>query len=165
MRLLKVACGLAVALALSGCGGGSASTPASASSQSSSSSVSSSPTGSSGSSTVSSSGSSTGSPTGSGSGAGSGSGNTTPTVRTATISWSAPTTNTNGSALTNLSGYRLYYGTSSASLSQEIDISGASTLQYVVTGLVPGTWYFAVASVTNDGEESALSTVVSKTIS
>jgi hypothetical protein len=35
----------------------------------------------------------------------------------------------------------------------------------VVTGLTTGTWYFAVSAYTNDGEESGLSAVGSKTIS
>lgn len=38
-------------------------------------------------------------------------------------------------------------------------------MQYVISGLTAGTWYFAVASLTNDGEQSALSATVSKTIS
>lgn len=160
MRLLNVACGLAAAILLSGCGGGSpsssASTPAAAGSTSSSVST---PTGSSSGST---SGSTSGSSSGSGSG--SGTGTSTPATGDASLSWKAPTTNTDGSALTNLAGYYIHYGTNSSNLSQQVDISNPGALQYVVTGLGAGTWYFAITSYTNDGEESALSSVVSKTI-
>jgi hypothetical protein len=90
---------------------------------------------------------------------------TTPTSTTATVSWVAPTENSNGTALTNLAGYTIYYGTNSSSLTQTIQVANAATLQYVVTGLTPGTWYFAVASYTTAGVQSALSPQSSKTIS
>jgi hypothetical protein len=92
---------------------------------------------------------------------------TTPTTGTATVSWAAPTANTNGSALTNLAGYKVYYGTDAASLTTEqvVEVANPATLNYVLTGLGSGTWYFAVASYSASGEESALSAVSSKTIS
>ena len=82
---------------------------------------------------------------------------------TATLSWEAPTTNTDGSALIDLSGYRIYYGMSSADLSQTVQL-GLGTQTYVIENLGTGTWYFAIRAVTNTGLESALSQVVSKTI-
>jgi len=88
-----------------------------------------------------------------------------PTSKTADVSWSAPTTNTNGSALTDLAGYRIYYGTSPSQLTQKVDIPSAGATNYVVQGLTQGTWYFAVTSYTNTGLESGLSSVVSKSIS
>jgi Fibronectin type III domain len=83
---------------------------------------------------------------------------------TATMSWTAPTMNSDGSPLSALAGFTIYYGTSSASLTQTIQIPNAGAVNYVVTNLSPGTWYFAVSAYTNAGEQSALSTVVSKTI-
>lgn len=91
-------------------------------------------------------------------------GTTTPTTGTATVSWVAPTQNSDGSALTNLVGYNVYYGTSANALSQKVWISNPATLQYVVTGLGQGTWYFAVTSVTGAGTESSPSPTVIKTI-
>jgi len=82
----------------------------------------------------------------------------------ATLSWMAPTTNTDGTALTDLAGYRIYYGMSPSDLSESIAITTTGIQTYVVEGLGPGTWYFAVVAVTTDGAESALSTVVSKLI-
>lgn len=88
----------------------------------------------------------------------------TETTRNVEVSWSAPTTNTNGSALTDLAGYRVYYGTSPGTLSQSVDVPTAGAIDYVVQGLKTGTWYFAVVAYTNTGLESTRSTVVSKTI-
>jgi len=82
----------------------------------------------------------------------------------ATLTWTAPTKNSDGSALTDLAGYHIYYGTSPGSLSNMINITSPSTLTYVVTDLGTGTWYFAVAAYTNSGLESEMSNVGSKTI-
>ena len=83
---------------------------------------------------------------------------------TATLSWQAPTTDTNGQALTDLSGYVIYYGTSESSLNQTIQLNSIGTQTYVIDNLGPGTWYFAVRAMASSGAESALSNVVSKTI-
>ena len=82
----------------------------------------------------------------------------------ATLSWQAPMTDTNGQALTDLSGYVIYYGTSESSLSQSIELNNIGTQTYVIDNLGPGTWYFAVRAMASSGAESALSNVVSKTI-
>lgn len=83
---------------------------------------------------------------------------------TATLSWEAPTTTTTGSALTNLSGYRIYYGLSTEDLSQTVQLAGIGIQTYVIDNLGQGTWYFAVKAVTTSGVESSLSNIVSKTI-
>jgi hypothetical protein len=89
----------------------------------------------------------------------------TPSVTSsATVTWTAPTENTNGTALTDLAGYTIYYGTSASSMTQTIQVKSATATSYVITGLTSGTWYFAVASYTSGGTESALSAVSSKTI-
>ena len=96
---------------------------------------------------------------------GSGPGTSVPTGSgAATLSWEAPTTYTNGAALTNLGGYRIYYGTSADNLSQTIQLSGVGMQTYVIDNLGGGTWFFAIKAITNNGLESALSDVVSKTI-
>lgn len=81
------------------------------------------------------------------------------------MSWSAPTTNTNGSALTDLAGFHIHYGTTAGALTQEVDVATPGTMTYTINGLGTGTWYFAVSAYTNAGEESGLSAVGSKTIS
>ena len=79
------------------------------------------------------------------------------------LSWTAPTSNTDGTALTDLAGYKIYYGTSSTNLNTMVTVSNGST-NYVIEGLTAGTWYFAISSYTTVGTESALSNVVSKTV-
>jgi hypothetical protein len=82
----------------------------------------------------------------------------------ATLSWLAPTLNTNGTALTNLAGYRIYYGRSAASMTQVIQLAGTGVQSYVVTELSPGTWFFSVDAYSSTGASSNQSAVVSKTI-
>ena len=64
-----------------------------------------------------------------------------PTNGSATLSWTPPTQNTDGSALTNLAGYRILYGTSASALTQTIEIANPGLATYVVTGLSSGNWY------------------------
>jgi Fibronectin type III domain len=99
--------------------------------------------------------------------AGSGSSGSTPptaSVDSVTINWTPPTENTNGSALTNLAGYNIHYGTSSGSLTKTISISNPGIATYVVSNLTPGKYYFAVAAVNSAGTESPLSAQVSTTV-
>jgi hypothetical protein len=66
--------------------------------------------------------------------------------------------------VTTLTGYTIYYGTSSGSLTQSVVVSGASTTSYTITGLAAGTWYFAVTADAVDGTRSSMSNLGSKTI-
>ena len=88
----------------------------------------------------------------------------TPTTGSATLEWSPPTQNTDGSALTNLAGFRIVYGTSATALTQTIEVNNAALSSYVVDGLAAGTWYFAVVAVNSAGAQSIQSNVASKTI-
>lgn len=87
-----------------------------------------------------------------------------PTVRAATLSWTAPTQNTDGSTLTNLAGYRIYYGTSSTALTQMVQVSSAGITTYVLENLSPSTYYFSVRAYNSAGAESVSSNVVSKSV-
>jgi hypothetical protein len=82
----------------------------------------------------------------------------------ATLSWTPPTANTDGSQLTTLAGYRIYYGKSSSQLDQVVEISNPGISSYQVDGLTEGTWYFSVHSYTHAGTESTDSNLASKTI-
>ena len=81
-----------------------------------------------------------------------------------TIAWTPPTENTNGSTLTNLAGYHIYYGTSQSSLSKVVDITNPGLASYVLSTLTSGTWYFALTSINSQGVESARSAVVSTVV-
>jgi Putative Ig domain len=83
---------------------------------------------------------------------------------TAALSWAAPTQNTDGSALTDLAGYRIYHGTSATALNDVVQLSGAGITSYSYTQLASGTHYFAVSAYSGSGVESALSATGSKAI-
>jgi Fibronectin type III domain len=85
-------------------------------------------------------------------------------ARAATLSWAAPTTNSNGTPLTDLGGYRIYYGSSPEDLGHTVQINTIGLQTYVIDDLAPGTWYFAVMAVATNGAESTLSNIVAKTI-
>lgn len=87
-----------------------------------------------------------------------------PTVGAATLSWVPPTRNTDGSTLTNLAGYRIYYGTSASALTKTVQVSSAGISTYMIEGLAPSTYYFTVRAYTSNGAESANSNVVSKVV-
>jgi hypothetical protein len=83
----------------------------------------------------------------------------------ATVSWTQPTLRTDGSALTNLAGYHIYYGTAPGTYTTTIDVSSPGTTSYVVTGLPTGTTYYFVASAYDaSGNESAYTPVASKAV-
>ena len=83
----------------------------------------------------------------------------------ASVSWMPPTSNSDGSVLTNLAGYRIVYGHSAVDLSLSIDVDNPGMSTYVVENLSAGAWYFAVIAVNSGGVSSEPSNVASKTIS
>jgi len=89
---------------------------------------------------------------------------TPPSTDNVTLSWSAPTENTNGSALTNLTGYIIYYGTSASAMTQTIDINTVGMLTYVVDNLSAGSWYFDIVAVNSAGVQSTPSATVTASI-
>ena len=82
----------------------------------------------------------------------------------ATLSWTPPTENTDGSTLTNLAGYKIYYGRSKDSLSEVVEIRQPGLTTYVVEDLSPATWFFTMTSYNSEGVESSRSEVVSKPV-
>lgn len=88
----------------------------------------------------------------------------TATADTAVLSWIRPTKNVDGSNLTDLAGYRIHHGTSPTALSNTIELQNPGLTEYTVSGLPPGTHFFALRAVNATGTASDLSSVVSKTI-
>jgi hypothetical protein len=79
-----------------------------------------------------------------------------------TLTWTAPETNTDTSALTDLAGYRLYVSATSGSYGSGTDLgllgcTVGTTCTYNVTGLASGTWYFVVTAYNADLSQSAFS--------
>jgi hypothetical protein len=76
------------------------------------------------------------------------------------LNWDPPTTNMNGTSLTNLAGYKVYMGTTTGNLTLLSDVGNTTT--YTVTNLPAGsTVYFAVTAYDSTGNESDLSNLVS----
>jgi hypothetical protein len=82
----------------------------------------------------------------------------------ATLSWTPPTTNTDGSPLTNLAGYRIYWGTAAGNYPNSVSLTNPGLTSYVVGNLVPGTYFFVATAVNSVGAESVFSAPASKTI-
>lgn len=80
------------------------------------------------------------------------------------LSWVAPTQNDDGSALNNLAGFEIRYGTASNSYDQSVRIDNESVTNYVVENLQPATYYFVAVAFTSTGVESILSNEVSRTV-
>jgi hypothetical protein len=83
----------------------------------------------------------------------------------ATISWLAPTQNTDGSALTDLASFRVYYGASADNLTEFVNINDSSKTSYTFTELTANsTYYFSVTAINSSGTESDASNVTSKAL-
>ena len=83
-------------------------------------------------------------------------------TETATLSWDVPATNTDGTDLTDLAGYKIYYGTSPGTYDSVIDAAKVTT--YTFSDLTPAAYYFVVTAYDEEGNESDYSNEVSKTI-
>ncbi len=75
-----------------------------------------------------------------------------------------PTTNTDGSPLTNLAGYKVYWGPSQGTYPNSVTLNNPGLTSYVVGNLAPGTYFFAATALNSAGVESSFSGVGSKTI-
>jgi hypothetical protein len=80
----------------------------------------------------------------------------------ATLNWTAPQERTDGTVLTDLAGYKVYWGSSPGKYPNSATLQGAGTTTYVVDGLTPGTWYFSASALDSQGLESRLSNPVWK---
>jgi hypothetical protein len=83
---------------------------------------------------------------------------------TATVSWVAPTTNTDGTPLADLDSYRIAYGRSSTALDQSASVTNNTLTSFTINDLTSGQWFFAVYAVNTAGLESSISNIASKTI-
>jgi hypothetical protein len=81
-----------------------------------------------------------------------------------TLSWIAPTQNVDGSALTDLAGFVIAYGTSQNTLSKTVRVENPSIDRYMLDDLAAGTYYFGIKAFSAGGAESAMSDVVSKAV-
>ena len=74
-----------------------------------------------------------------------------------TLNWTPPTQNEDGSTLTDLAGYKIYWGTTPGTYPNSVTINGAGISSYVVDNLSPGTYEFVATSFNDGGVESVYS--------
>jgi Putative Ig domain len=82
----------------------------------------------------------------------------------ATLSWIPPTTNTDESPLTDLAGYKVYWGPAADAFPNSVTLTNPGLTTYVVTDLVPGTYFFAATALNSSGAESVRSDPARQTI-
>ena len=83
----------------------------------------------------------------------------------ATLSWMPPTENTDGTPLSDLAGYKLYWGTSPGVYPSSVTIDNPGVTTFIIENLVPATYYFVATAFNAEGAESepsneAISTVL-----
>ena len=81
-----------------------------------------------------------------------------------TLSWTAPTENEDGSPLVDLSGYRIYWGTTPGNYPNSLTIDDTGLTTYVIDNLAPDTYEFVATSFNAAGVESAYSNPATKTV-
>ena len=81
-----------------------------------------------------------------------------------TLSWTPPTENTDGTTLTDLAGYRIYYGPSEGNYPNRVEINTAGLSTYVIDNVVPNTYYVVATSINGSGIESVFSNIAVKIV-
>jgi len=84
-------------------------------------------------------------------------------VGSVTLSWVAPAENVDGSQLDDLAGYKIYYGTESRSYSDMAEIGNPAVTSHTLR-LVSGEYYLAMTALDRDGNESAYSNEVIRSL-
>lgn len=80
----------------------------------------------------------------------------------ATVTWTAPTSNADGTSLVDLAGYHLYYRHSDDVYSVPVRVGNTTSYTVSAAGVPAGTYYFAVTAYDSDGNESDYSEEASK---
>lgn len=74
-----------------------------------------------------------------------------------TLSWTPPTANDDGSTLSDLISYKIYYGTAPGDYGNVVQIDNPGIASCVIANLMPDTYYFAATAVNSKGFESGFS--------
>lgn len=80
-----------------------------------------------------------------------------------TVEWQPPTENVDGSPLTDLDGFRIYYGELSGAYTDQVAVADGGLTRYDLT-LPSGSYYVAMTALDTDGNESAYSNEVVKVV-
>ena len=82
----------------------------------------------------------------------------------ATLSWTPPIENEDGTAIIDLAGYRIYWGTTPGSYPNSVSINNPGVVMFVVDNLVPGSYEFAITAFNTAGVESVYSNTATKIV-
>jgi hypothetical protein len=86
------------------------------------------------------------------------------TVNSVSLSWAAPTVNSDGTPIAgDLAGYIIYYGKNSGNYTSSVDIGNFTSA--ALSDLATGNWCFSVTAYDTSGNESDLSDEICKSIS
>ena len=75
-----------------------------------------------------------------------------------TLGWTSPTTNVDGTTLTDLAGFKVCYGSQSGVYTTTTDVGNVT--QYTFSALPAGTYYFVVKAYDTSSNESAFSSQI-----
>ena len=94
------------------------------------------------------------------------SGSETSGRQAAILSWIAPSEREDGTpiALSEIAGYRIYYGPTSGEYPYHFEITDSSAVQTELQNLLPGHYVFVITTLDTDGRESAYSDEISVSI-
>jgi hypothetical protein len=81
-----------------------------------------------------------------------------------TLSWTPPSENEDGSQLSDLSAYRIYWGRAGQRYGPPVTINNPSVTRYVIEGLAPGTYEFVATAVNRAGVESRFSNAITRAV-
>jgi len=81
-----------------------------------------------------------------------------------TLSWNPPTQNDDGTALVDLAGYKIYWGTTPGNYTRSVTINNPGLTTYVVDNLSAGTYEFVATSFNTSGVESVYSNPATKVV-
>lgn len=81
-----------------------------------------------------------------------------------TVAWLAPEQNTDGSYISDLAGYRIYYGMESGRYDRTIEINNVGLTTYVIDDLRPGTYFIAATAFNQSNVQSDYSNEVVKSV-
>ncbi len=85
-------------------------------------------------------------------------------IGSATLSWMPPTQNSDGSPLTDLAGYKIYYGNESGDYQTIIQLDNPGITIFVIENLTPNTYYFVITAFNRIGNESDFSNEMSRQV-
>jgi hypothetical protein len=80
------------------------------------------------------------------------------------LAWTPPTQNDDGSTLTDLSGYKIHYGSESGNYTSTVDVENPSLSRFQLSSLPQGQIFIAMTAVNASGAQSAFSPEVAVTV-